>query len=81
VKSIAATKIYNVVLACSSLFPIAGAIIADSFFGSFPVVSTFAFVSLLVIIFFFFLYSNVFDSHFFFFFFFFNERYEDFINQ
>ncbi|XP_059458146.1 protein NRT1/ PTR FAMILY 2.7-like [Corylus avellana] len=47
VKSIAATKIYNVVLACSSLFPIAGAIIADSFFGSFPVVATFAFVSLL----------------------------------
>jgi peptide/histidine transporter 3/4 len=49
VKSIAATKIYNVVLACSSLFPVAGAILADSFFGSFPVVATFAFVSLLVI--------------------------------
>ena len=49
VKSIAATKIYNVVLACSCFFPVAGAIIADSFFGSFPVVATFAFVSLLVI--------------------------------
>ncbi|KAE7996903.1 hypothetical protein FH972_001585 [Carpinus fangiana] len=47
VKSIAATKLYNVVLACSSLFPVAGAIMADSFFGSFPVVATFAFVSLL----------------------------------
>lgn len=50
VKSISATKISNVVLACSSLFPIAGAIIADSFFGSFPVVRIFAFVSLLVFI-------------------------------
>ncbi|XP_059458459.1 protein NRT1/ PTR FAMILY 2.7-like [Corylus avellana] len=47
VKSITATKIYNVVLAFSCLFPVAGAIIADSFFGSFPVVATFAFVSLL----------------------------------
>ncbi|KAG6669934.1 protein NRT1/ PTR FAMILY 2.7-like [Carya illinoinensis] len=50
VKSISATKISNVVLACSSLFPIAGAIIADSFFGSFPVVRIFAFVSLLATI-------------------------------
>ncbi|KAG2730004.1 hypothetical protein I3760_01G274600 [Carya illinoinensis] len=50
VKSISATKISNVVLACSSLFPIAGAIIADSFFGSFPVVRIFAFVSLLAMI-------------------------------
>jgi peptide/histidine transporter 3/4 len=49
VKSIAATKMYNVVLACSSLFTVAGAILADSFFGSFPVYATFAFVSLLVI--------------------------------
>ncbi|KAB1218033.1 putative protein NRT1/ PTR FAMILY 2.2 [Morella rubra] len=47
VKSITATKISNIVLACSSLFPIAGAIIADSFFSSFPVVAIFAFVSLL----------------------------------
>ncbi|KAG7992980.1 hypothetical protein I3843_02G154700 [Carya illinoinensis] len=49
VKSITAIKISNVVLGCSSLFPLASAIIADSFFGSFPVVSFFAFVSLLVI--------------------------------
>jgi peptide/histidine transporter 3/4 len=49
VKSITATKIYNVVLGCNCLFPFAGAIIADSFLGSFPVVAIFAFVSLLVI--------------------------------
>ena len=49
VKSITATKIYNIVLGCNFLFPVAGAIMADSFLGSFPVVAIFAFVSLLVI--------------------------------
>jgi peptide/histidine transporter 3/4 len=49
VKSIMATKIYNIVPGCNSLFPVAGAIIADSFLGSFPVVTISAFVSLLVI--------------------------------
>ena len=50
VKNIMATKIYNIVLGCNSLFPVAGAVIADSFLGSFPVVTISAFVSLLVII-------------------------------
>ena len=49
VKSITATKISNIVLGCYSLFPVVGAIIADSFLGSFPVVAIFSFVSLLVI--------------------------------
>ncbi|XP_023905802.1 protein NRT1/ PTR FAMILY 2.7 [Quercus suber] len=47
VKSITATKIFNVVQGSNCLFPVAGAIIADSFLGSFPVVAFFAFVSLL----------------------------------
>uniref|UniRef100_A0A2N9G2A7 Uncharacterized protein n=1 Tax=Fagus sylvatica TaxID=28930 RepID=A0A2N9G2A7_FAGSY len=47
VKSITATKISNIVLGCYSLFPVVGAIIADSFLGSFPVVAIFSFVSLL----------------------------------
>ena len=49
VKSITATKIYNIVLGCNFLFPVAGAVMADSFLGSFTVVAIFAFVSLLVI--------------------------------
>lgn len=48
IKSINATQINNIILGCYSLFPIAGAVIADSFFSSFYVVSVFAFVSLLV---------------------------------
>ncbi|KAI3520056.1 hypothetical protein L1887_09277 [Cichorium endivia] len=47
IKSIDATQINNVVLGCYSLFPIAGAIISDSFFGSFPVSAFFSAVSLL----------------------------------
>ncbi|KAJ9159985.1 hypothetical protein P3X46_025430 [Hevea brasiliensis] len=50
IKSIAATQINNVILGCNNLFPIAGAIIADSFFGSFSVVAVFAFISLLGVI-------------------------------
>ncbi|RXH83753.1 hypothetical protein DVH24_006006 [Malus domestica] len=38
VKSIDATQVSNVVNGCTSLFPIIGAIVADSFFGCFPVI-------------------------------------------
>ncbi|CAN6692529.1 unnamed protein product [Malus baccata var. baccata] len=38
VKSIDATQVGNVVNGCTSLFPIIGAIVADSFFGCFPVI-------------------------------------------
>lgn len=48
IKSINATQINNIILGSYSLFPIAGAVIADSFFSSFHVVSVFASVSLLV---------------------------------
>ncbi|GKC76591.1 NRT1/ PTR family 2.7-like protein [Tanacetum coccineum] len=46
VKSIDATQINNVVLGCSFLIPIAGAILADSFYGSFVVIAVFLIVSL-----------------------------------
>nr|XP_011469691.1 PREDICTED: putative protein NRT1/ PTR FAMILY 2.2 [Fragaria vesca subsp. vesca] len=49
VKTITATKINNIILGTNSLFPIAGAFIADSFFTSISVVSIFSFISLLVI--------------------------------
>ncbi|XP_024995878.1 protein NRT1/ PTR FAMILY 2.7-like [Cynara cardunculus var. scolymus] len=47
VKSIEATQVFNVVLGCLSLFPMVGAIISDSFYGSFFVIAFFSFVSLL----------------------------------
>ncbi|XP_004308812.1 PREDICTED: probable nitrate excretion transporter 6-like [Fragaria vesca subsp. vesca] len=47
VKTIAATKINNIILGTNNLFPIAGAFIADSFFTSFSVVGVFSFISLL----------------------------------
>ncbi|KAL6123825.1 hypothetical protein ACLB2K_076342 [Fragaria x ananassa] len=47
VKTIAATKINNIILGTNNLFPIAGAFIADSFFTSFSVVGFFSFISLL----------------------------------
>ncbi|EOY18514.1 Nitrate excretion transporter 1, putative [Theobroma cacao] len=47
VKSITATQINNVILGCNYLLPIAGAIVADTFFDSYTVIITFAFVSLL----------------------------------
>lgn len=47
-KSITTTQINNIIFGCTNLFPIAGAIISDSFFGSFSVITIFAFVSLLV---------------------------------
>ncbi|PWA38223.1 major facilitator superfamily protein [Artemisia annua] len=46
VKSIDATQIINVVLGCFFLFPIPGAILADSFYGPFIVVVVFSIVSL-----------------------------------
>nr|GEZ55566.1 protein NRT1/ PTR FAMILY 2.7-like [Tanacetum cinerariifolium] len=47
VKSIDATQINNVVLGCSFLIPIAGAILVDSFYGSFVVIVVFLIVSLM----------------------------------
>ncbi|KAM5556132.1 hypothetical protein ABKV19_023827 [Rosa sericea] len=47
VKTITATQINNIILGTNNIFPIAGAFIADSFFTSFSVVSTFSFISLL----------------------------------
>ncbi|XP_059660642.1 protein NRT1/ PTR FAMILY 2.7-like [Cornus florida] len=47
VKSIDAAQIYNVVHGCTSLFPVIGAIIADSFLGCFSVISFSSFISLL----------------------------------
>ncbi|RWR76910.1 Proton-dependent oligopeptide transporter family [Cinnamomum micranthum f. kanehirae] len=47
VKSIDAAQIFNIVNGCISLLPIVGAIISDSFFGSFPVISVTSFISLL----------------------------------
>ncbi|XP_074359018.1 protein NRT1/ PTR FAMILY 2.7-like [Apium graveolens] len=45
-KSIHATQISSIVAGSSNLFPIAGAILADSFFGSFSVISIFSIISL-----------------------------------
>ncbi|KAA8549511.1 hypothetical protein F0562_001195 [Nyssa sinensis] len=50
VKSIDAAQIANVLNGCVSLFPIIGAILADSFFGCFSVISISSFISLLGII-------------------------------
>ncbi|KAJ0657734.1 putative ABC-type nitrate transporter [Helianthus annuus] len=47
VKSIHATQVFNVVVGCMSLFPIVGAVLSDSFYGSFVVIALFSFVSLL----------------------------------
>ncbi|XP_059660644.1 protein NRT1/ PTR FAMILY 2.7-like [Cornus florida] len=47
VKSIDAAQIGNVVNGCSSLFPVIGAIIADSFLGCYSVISISSFISLL----------------------------------
>ncbi|KAI3799785.1 hypothetical protein L1987_35088 [Smallanthus sonchifolius] len=44
VKSIDATQIFNVVVGCMSFFPIAGAILSDSFYGSFAVIAVFSFL-------------------------------------
>jgi len=50
VKSIDAAQIKNVINGCTSLAPIAGAIISDSFFGCFPVIAVSTFISFLVIV-------------------------------
>ncbi|KAJ4725950.1 protein NRT1/ PTR FAMILY 2.7-like [Melia azedarach] len=47
ISSINATKISNVVNGCTLLLPVMGAIIADSFFGSFTVIWISTFISLL----------------------------------
>ncbi|XP_004294684.1 PREDICTED: protein NRT1/ PTR FAMILY 2.6-like [Fragaria vesca subsp. vesca] len=47
VKSIDAAQVSNVINGSSNFFPVIGAIIADSFFGSFPVISVSSFISLL----------------------------------
>ncbi|XP_058110172.1 protein NRT1/ PTR FAMILY 2.7-like [Magnolia sinica] len=47
VKSIDATQINNIINGCSNLAPVAGAIISDSYFGCFSVISFSSFVSLL----------------------------------
>ncbi|KAL5832992.1 hypothetical protein ACOSQ3_016666 [Xanthoceras sorbifolium] len=51
IKSIDAAQIANVVNGCICLFPVIGAFIADSFFGSFSVISISSCISLLGIIF------------------------------
>ncbi|KAG5414574.1 hypothetical protein IGI04_002141 [Brassica rapa subsp. trilocularis] len=46
-KSIAAAQITNIVSGCTFMFPVVGAIAADSFFGTIPVISVSAFISLM----------------------------------
>jgi peptide/histidine transporter 3/4 len=48
VESINAAQISNIVNGCSNLFPVIGAIVADSFLTSFSVVTISACISLLV---------------------------------
>lgn len=48
VKNIDAAQIYNVVNGCISLFPVLGAIIADSFLGCYAVIWISSIISLLV---------------------------------
>ncbi|KAJ4979689.1 hypothetical protein NE237_010469 [Protea cynaroides] len=50
VKSVDAAQISNIVNGCNSLFPIAGAVVADSLFGCFSVITFSSIVSLLGII-------------------------------
>ncbi|KAG2329895.1 hypothetical protein Bca52824_001075 [Brassica carinata] len=47
VKSIAAAQISNIVSGCICMVPAVGAIAADSFFGTIPVISVSAFISLM----------------------------------
>ncbi|XP_010535570.1 PREDICTED: protein NRT1/ PTR FAMILY 2.7-like isoform X2 [Tarenaya hassleriana] len=46
IKSIAAAKISSVVNGCLCMFPVVAAIVSDSFFGTIPVISSSAFISL-----------------------------------
>ncbi|XP_010535566.1 PREDICTED: protein NRT1/ PTR FAMILY 2.7-like isoform X2 [Tarenaya hassleriana] len=50
VKSIAAAQISNIVSGCISMFPVIGAIVADSFFGTIPVISISALISLMGVV-------------------------------
>ncbi|XP_038895447.1 protein NRT1/ PTR FAMILY 2.7-like [Benincasa hispida] len=47
IDSIDATLIFNVVSGCLCVFPVLGAVLADSFFGSFSVIAISSFISLL----------------------------------
>lgn len=49
IKQIDAAQIYNVVNGCMCLLPLVAAIVADSYFGCFPVASISSFISFLVI--------------------------------
>lgn len=49
IKSISAAKIYNFVNGSITLFPIVGAVIADSFVGCFSVICFSSLISLLVV--------------------------------
>ncbi|KAI8523954.1 hypothetical protein RHMOL_Rhmol13G0111700 [Rhododendron molle] len=49
VKSIEAAQLWNVVNGCTSMFPVLGAIVADSFLGNFSVICISSLFSLLVI--------------------------------
>jgi len=48
VKSIAAAQIANIVSGCICMVPAVAAIASDSFFGTIPVISVSAFISLMV---------------------------------
>ena len=50
-KNINAAQISNIVSGSTNLLPVIGAIVADSFFGTFSVAAVFACISLLVILF------------------------------
>ncbi|KAL6011102.1 hypothetical protein ACLOJK_001546 [Asimina triloba] len=48
VKSIDAAQITNIINGCSNLGPVVGAIIADSYFGCFSIITISTFISLLI---------------------------------
>ncbi|KAJ6837675.1 putative protein NRT1/ PTR FAMILY 2.3 [Iris pallida] len=50
VKNVDAAQIYNIVNGCTTLAPVAGAVISDAFFGCFPVVAFSTFVNFLALI-------------------------------
>ncbi|KAL0533771.1 hypothetical protein IC582_027816 [Cucumis melo] len=51
ISSIDATLIFNIVNGCLSVFPVVGAVLADSFFGSFFIIVISTSISLLVMFF------------------------------
>lgn len=46
--SVSAAKVYNMANGCSTIFPVLGAVVADSFLGCFSVIWISSFISLLV---------------------------------